>query len=50
VDDYRLMIDPLVMESGKRLFVKELACRRGSSKGQVTTTGAILATYATPAK
>jgi len=48
VDEYRLMIDPLIVGEGKRLF------RDGSPprplrlvEHQVTTTGAILATYAT---
>jgi dihydrofolate reductase len=47
VDEYRLMIDPLVVGGGKRLF-------RGGSvpkplrlvESQATSTGAILATYA----
>jgi dihydrofolate reductase len=48
VDAYRLMIDPLIVGGGKRLF------RDGStvsklrlSESAVTSTGAILATYAT---
>jgi dihydrofolate reductase len=48
VDEYRLMIDPLVVGGGKRLF------RDGSAsmplrlvESQTTSTGAILATYAT---
>ncbi|HEX9124339.1 MAG TPA: dihydrofolate reductase family protein [Actinomycetota bacterium] len=47
VDEYRLMIDPLVLGEGKRLFRDG-----GPSKAwrlltsEVTTTGAILATYA----
>jgi riboflavin biosynthesis pyrimidine reductase len=48
VDEYRLMIDPLIVGGGKGLF------RDGSSprplrlvENQVTSTGAILATYAT---
>jgi dihydrofolate reductase len=47
VDEYRLMIDPLVVGGGKRLF------RNGSApkplqlvESQTTSTGAILATYA----
>ena len=46
VDEYRLMIDPLVAGGGKRLF------RNGTLKplrlveSQATSTGAILATYA----
>jgi dihydrofolate reductase len=50
VDEFRVMIDPIVVGSGKRLF------RDGGSlrplrlvESQVTTTGAITATYA-PAK
>ena len=48
VDEYRLMIDPLVVGGGKRLF------RDGSApkplrlvESQTTSTGAILATFAT---
>jgi dihydrofolate reductase len=48
VDEYRLMIDPLIVGEEKRLF------RDGSPprplrlvENQVTSTGAILATYAT---
>ncbi len=48
VDEFRLMIDPLVMGEGKRLF------RDGGSlrplrlvESKATTTGAVLATYAT---
>jgi dihydrofolate reductase len=47
VDEFRLMIDPVVLGGGKRIF------RDGGSikslrllDGQVTSTGAILATYA----
>jgi dihydrofolate reductase len=47
VDEFRLMIDPIVVGGGKRLF------RDGGSlrplrlvESQVTTTGAIIATYA----
>lgn len=48
VDEYRLMIDPLVVGHGKRLFgdgspFKPLRL----VEGQMTGTGAILATYAT---
>jgi dihydrofolate reductase len=47
VDEFRLMIDPVVLGGGKRIFRDD-----GSLKplrlvdGQVTSTGAILATYA----
>jgi dihydrofolate reductase len=48
VDEYRLMIDPLIVGGGKRLF------RDGYPRkplrlleGRVTSTGAILTTYAT---
>jgi dihydrofolate reductase len=47
VDEFRLMIDPVVLGGGKRIFSDD-----GSLKplrlvdGQVTSTGAILATYA----
>lgn len=48
VDGYRLMIDPLILGSGKRLFrdghpVSQLRLLEST----VTSTGAILATYAT---
>jgi dihydrofolate reductase len=47
VDEFRLMIDPVVLGGGKRLFPDDGALRplRLVDK-QVVTTGAILATYA----
>jgi dihydrofolate reductase len=46
VDEYRLMIDPLVVGGGKRLFRDDGALRPlRLVEHQVTTTGAILATY-----
>jgi dihydrofolate reductase len=47
VDEYRLMIDPLVMGGGKRLFREGARRPMRLVESQVTTTGAILATYAT---
>ena len=50
VDELRVMIDPLVVGGGKRLFRDDGALRPLQLvDSQVTTTGAILATYA-PAK
>ena len=47
VDEFRLMIDPLVLGGGKRLFRDDGALRAlRLVDSQVTTTGAILATYA----
>lgn len=47
VDEYRLMIDPLVLGTGKRLFQSADPCRALQLLDlQVTTTGAILAAYA----
>lgn len=48
VDEYRLMIDPIVLGGGKRLFrdAGEITKLR-LVESKVTTTGAILATYAT---
>jgi dihydrofolate reductase len=47
VDEFRLMIDPLVLGGGKRLFPDDGALRPlRLVDSQVTTTGAILATYA----
>jgi dihydrofolate reductase len=47
VDEFRVMIDPLVVGGGKRIFRDDgkLAPLR-LVESQVTTTGAILATYA----
>ena len=47
VDEFRLMIDPLVLGAGKSIF-REDGTRRPLRlvESQVTTTGAILATYA----
>ena len=47
VDELRLMIDPVVLGGGKRIFGDDGALRRlRLVDGQVTGTGAILATYA----
>jgi dihydrofolate reductase len=47
VDEYRLMVDPLTLGGGKRIFVDDGARRPlRLVAGEVTTTGAILATYA----
>jgi dihydrofolate reductase len=47
VDEFRLMIDPLVLGGGKRLFHDDGALRPlRLVDSRVTTTGAILATYA----
>lgn len=47
VDEFRLMIDPLVLGGGKRIFRDDRALRPlRLVDGQVTSTGAILATYA----
>jgi dihydrofolate reductase len=46
-DEFRLMIDPLVLGGGKRLFPDDGALRPlRLVDSEVTTTGAILATYA----
>jgi dihydrofolate reductase len=47
VDEFRLMVDPLVVGGGKRLF-RDDGARRPLRllDSQVTTTGAIVATYA----
>jgi dihydrofolate reductase len=48
VDEFRVMIDPLVLGGGKRIFRDDGALRPlRLVDSQVTTTGAILATYAT---
>ena len=50
VDEFRLMIDPVVLGGGKRIFRDDGALRPLRLHAhQVTATGAILATYA-PAK
>ena len=47
VDELRLMIDPVVLGGGKRLFPEDGALRSLQLvEGRVTTTGAFLATYA----
>ena len=47
VDEFRLMIDPLLVGGGKRLFRDDGALRRlRLVESQVATTGAILAIYA----
>jgi dihydrofolate reductase len=47
VDEFRVMIDPLLVGGGKRLFRDDGALRPlRLVDSQVTTTGAILATYA----
>jgi len=49
-DEFRLMIDPLVVDGGKRIFRDDGAFRSlRLADSEVTTTGAILAKYA-PAK
>jgi dihydrofolate reductase len=48
VDELRLMIDPITLGGGKRIFADDGMLRRFRLvDGQVTGTGAILATYAT---
>jgi dihydrofolate reductase len=48
VDEFRLMIDPILLGGGKRLFRDDGVARPFRLvDSQVTTTGAILATYAT---
>ena len=47
VDELRLMIDPLLVGGGKRLFRDDGALRRlRLLDSQVTTTGVIIASYA----
>jgi dihydrofolate reductase len=46
VDELRLMIDPLTLGGGKRIFADDGALRElRLARGEVTSTGAILATY-----
>jgi dihydrofolate reductase len=46
VDELQVMIDPVVVGGGKRLFADDGALRRlRLTEGRVTSTGAILATY-----
>jgi dihydrofolate reductase len=50
VDELRLMIDPVLVGGGKRLFRDDGALRRlRLADSQVTSTGAIIATYAADA-
>ncbi len=50
VDEFRLMIDPVVVGGGKRIFRADGALTRlRLTDSQATTTGATLATYATAA-
>jgi dihydrofolate reductase len=47
VDEFRVMIDPLLLGGGKRIFPDDGALRRlRLLDSQVTTTGALLAAYA----
>jgi|SRR5215203_6136654 len=47
VDEFRVMIDPLVLGGGKRIFGDDGARRPlRLVEGQITSTGAIVATYA----
>jgi dihydrofolate reductase len=47
VDEFRLMIDPLLLGGGKRIFGADGALRPlRLVHSEVTTTGAILATHA----
>jgi dihydrofolate reductase len=47
VDELRAMIDPIILGGGKRFFRDDGICRRFALvSGEVTSTGAILATYA----
>jgi dihydrofolate reductase len=47
VDEFRLMIDPLILGGGKRVFLDDGSRRLlRLVNGEVTSTGAILATYA----
>jgi dihydrofolate reductase len=50
VDELRLMIDPVVLGGGKRLFRDDGVCRRFALlTNETTVTGATLVTYARPA-
>jgi dihydrofolate reductase len=47
VDEFRLMIDPIIVGGGKRIFRDDGVIRTlRLVDGRMTTTGAILATYA----
>jgi dihydrofolate reductase len=47
VDEFRLMIDPIVLGTGKRIFPDDGVLRPlRLVESKMTTTGAILATYA----
>ena len=47
VDEFRLMVDPVVLGGGKRFFRDDGSVRElRLIDGQITSTGAILATYA----
>jgi dihydrofolate reductase len=47
VDEYRVMIDPLLVGGGKRIFRDDGVLRPlRLVSGEVTSTGAILATFA----
>ena len=45
VDEYQLMIDPIILGSGKRAFPDGIAQPMRLISSQVTTTGAIIASY-----
>jgi dihydrofolate reductase len=46
-DEYQLMLDPVLLGGGKRIFRDDGTLRRlRLVQSQVTTTGAIIATYA----
>jgi dihydrofolate reductase len=50
VDEFRLMVDPVILGGGKRIFRDDRSLRPlRLIDGQVTGTGAFLATYAPPA-
>ncbi len=51
VDELRLMIDPIVLGGGKRVFRDDGTLRRlRVTQSQITSTGAMLVTYALPVK